>query len=163
MELRTDLAISSSAAQRSPAGSPRMGAIQRVKHSEIERIEQWPCSARNFMKLFLLCFLVTATAYADTICGQKASTPETESIEIACLDWPKLSAFFPVPTGTPAQTQVLIFPKFGDAVRVNLAGVVKFVDVAKDSGGRLVARVDFAGIEFVKMPEVKVLSSGQCR
>jgi hypothetical protein len=48
-------------------------------------------------------------------------------------------------------TQVLVHIREGDAVRVTVDGVAKFADLIRDAWGRLIALVQFDGVEYTAL------------
>lgn len=93
-----------------------------------------------------------------SICGIDHQTPAAnlQLIQVSCIDFDRLRAKapqFPWPTGRV--TQVLVHIREGDAVRVTVDGVAKFAELIRDAWGRLIALVQFDGVDY-KAVAVKV-------
>lgn len=86
---------------------------------------------------------------ADTICGiDQASGGNLALVKVACVDYDRLRELSPgAPWPTGKVTQVLVHVRAGDSVRVTVDGVAKFADLSRDAWGRLVALVQFDGVE----------------
>ena len=97
-------------------------------------------------------------ALPPTICGtdNRNPSPNIDLIQVSCIDFDRLKAQapdFPWPTGKV--TQVLIHVRGemitsfdeGDAVRVTVDGVAKFADLIRDAFGRLIALIQFDGVD----------------
>ena len=82
------------------------------------------------MKLIALAALAAALLPAQSICGRKMTLSGGARVEVACVDWPALAKFMPVPPDTRPQAQVWVYATAGAAVRVSVDGVVKFGDLA---------------------------------
>lgn len=78
------------------------------------------------MKLIALAALAAATMMGETICGRQVTLSGGAKVEVACVDWPALAKWIPVPPGTRPQVQVWVRATAGVAVRVTVDGVVKF-------------------------------------
>jgi hypothetical protein len=88
---------------------------------------------------------------ASSICGKddRNPTPNVDLVQVSCIDYDRLKAQapqFPWPTGRV--TQVLVHIRDGDAVRVTVDGVAKFADLIRDAWGRLIALVQFDGVDY---------------
>lgn len=86
-----------------------------------------------------------------TICGMDNQTPSAnvQLVQVSCIDFDRLKAQapeFPWPKGKV--TQVLVHIREGDAVRVTVDGVVQFANLIRDQWGRLIALVQFDGVEY---------------
>jgi len=92
-----------------------------------------------------------APAPPATICGtdNRNPSPNIDLIQVSCIDFDRLKAQapeFPWPRGKV--TQVLVHVREGDAVRVTVDGVVQFANLIRDQWGRLIALVQFDGVEY---------------
>ena len=103
-------------------------------------------------------FVAGAAQAGPTICGKDDRNPTAniDLIQVSCIDYDRLKAQapdFPWPVGRV--TQVLVHISEGDAVRVTVDGVKKFADLIRDAWGRLIALVQFDGVDY-KSVAVKV-------
>jgi hypothetical protein len=98
------------------------------------------------------------------LCGQKLSTPETNSVSVACVDFDAI-AKLGVPGVYGQRLQVLIQAKYGEAVRVRAfyvnaegkeAYTTEWADITRNQAGELVALVQFMGWQYSRV-EVRVL------
>jgi hypothetical protein len=101
-------------------------------------------------KLIPAILLAVAALRAESICGldHPNHSPNIDLLQVACVDYDALRAAspqYPWPAGKV--TQVLLHVREGDAVRVTVDGVAKFADLSTDAWGRLVALVQFDGVE----------------
>jgi hypothetical protein len=102
------------------------------------------------LTIFLLLLAGACIARGESICGKTEQNPTAhiELIQVSCVDFDRLRAVapgYPWPAGRV--TQVLVHVRDGDAVRVTVDGVVKFADLVRDAWGRLVALVQFGGMD----------------
>lgn len=112
------------------------------------------------MKITMLLAVLAASLSAESICGKKFTTPEGHEVVIACVNWPAMAKFMPVPAGTPARTQVWVYAKSGTAMRVLPAGKVDpvFGDLNRAADGSIVGKIEYDGIDHTELPDVQVLS-----
>ena len=101
-------------------------------------------------KLIPAILLAIAALRGESICGKddRNPTPNVDLVQVSCIDYDRLKAQapdFPWPTGRV--TQVLVHIREGDAVRVTVDGVVKFAELLRDAWGRLIALVQFNGVD----------------
>jgi hypothetical protein len=101
-------------------------------------------------KLVPAILLAIAALRGESICGKddRNPTPNVDLVQVSCIDYDRLKAQapdFPWPTGRV--TQVLVHIREGDAVRVTVDGVVKFAELLRDAWGRLIALVQFNGVD----------------
>lgn len=113
-------------------------------------------------KTLLILAALAGTLSAETICGKRFSTADTDLVHVGCIDYSALAALgVPIPPSTPkTATQVLIHAKSGAAVRVVVDGEVQFADLLRDAYGRLVSLVIFAGSDHQDVT-VEVLDKRQ--
>lgn len=102
-------------------------------------------------KLIPAILLAIAALRGESICGtdNRNPSPNIDLIQVGCIDYDKLKAQapdFPWPVGKV--TQVLVHVRDGDAVRVTVDGVAKFADLVRDAWGRLIALIQFDGVEY---------------
>jgi len=107
--------------------------------------------------ILIICLIAAcAVARAESICGARIETPQTDMIRVGCIDFDALRAVAPeVPWPLGKVTQVLVHAKTGDAVRVTVDGVTKWADLFRDPYGQLAALVQFDGAEHTSV-DVKV-------
>jgi len=101
-------------------------------------------------KLIPAILLAIAALRGESICGidKQNATANIDLVQVSCVDYDRLRAQapqFPWPTGRV--TQVLVHIREGDAVRVTVDGVAKFADLIRDAWGRLIALVQFDGVD----------------
>ena len=108
------------------------------------------------MRMIALAALAAALLPAQSICGRKMTLSGGARVEVACVDWPALAKWFPVPPGTRPQIQVWVRASDGVAVRVIVDGVVKFADLSADANGGKVGMVPFDEFDHETL-EVAVL------
>jgi len=101
-------------------------------------------------KLVPVILLAIAALRGESICGKDDINPtaSVDLIQVSCIDYDRLKAQapqYPWPVGKV--TQVLVHVREGDAVRVTVDGVAKFADLVRDAWGRLIALVQFDGVE----------------
>lgn len=109
-------------------------------------------------KLIPAILLAIAALRGESICGKDERNPtaNVDLVQVSCIDFDRLKAQapqFPWPTGRV--TQVLVHIREGDAVRVTVDGVAKFADLIRDAWGRLIALIQFDGVDY-KAVSVKV-------
>jgi hypothetical protein len=109
-------------------------------------------------KLIPAILLAVVALRGESICGKddRNPTPNVDLVQVSCIDFDRLRAQapdFPWPVGKV--TQVLVHIREGDAVRVTVDGVQKFADLIRDAWGRLIALVQFDGVDY-KAVTVKV-------
>jgi hypothetical protein len=93
-----------------------------------------------------------------SICGidDRNPTANIDLIQVSCIDFDRLKAQapdFPWPTGRV--TQVLVHVREGDAVKITVGTVSKLAELLRDSWGRLIALIQFDGVEHTTV-DVKV-------
>lgn len=81
-------------------------------------------------------------------CGSRITTPQTDLVQVICVDYDGLKKYLPFITVTGKATQVLIHAKSGDTVSVTAGGVTILAPLIRDSYGRLVALVVFPGADY---------------
>lgn len=105
-----------------------------------------------------LTALMSLGLQADTICGDRTTTPATNRVEVACIDFDAL-AQLGVPGVSGKRTQVLLHAKYGDSVRVELfytdfegkeASVLRWADLRRDASQNLVAIVQAPGVKYTR-------------
>ena len=114
----------------------------------------------------IVFFLLLAGAFVvkgqdakpTSICGMDMKTPEanTQLIQVSCVSFDKfreLAPEYPWPAGKV--TQVLVHAREGDVVRVTVGTLTQYADLSRDAWGRLVALVQFDGVEHTDV-SVKV-------
>ena len=85
-----------------------------------------------------------------SVCGIDSQTPTAsiDLVQVSCIDYDRLKAQapeFPWPKGRV--TQVLVHVREGDAVKITVGGVAKFSELIKDAWGRLIALIQFDGVD----------------
>lgn len=109
-------------------------------------------------KLIPAILLAIAALRGESICGRDDRNPTAniDLIQVSCIDYDRLreqAPDFPWPVGKV--TQVLVHVREGDAVRVTVDGAQKFADLIRDAWGRLIALIQFDGVDY-KSVAVKV-------
>jgi len=98
------------------------------------------------------------------ICSDRTTTAQTNRVEVTCVDFNKL-AKLNVPGVFGLWTQILIYAKYGQAVRVEVfyidfegkeASIVGWADLQKDAYGNLAAMPSFPGWGYTRYT-IKVL------
>lgn len=115
-------------------------------------------------RTFILSLAFAGTLCAESICGKKFfnPTPDIERVEVACINWAliaKVAQGFPMPPGAPnAQTQLLVYPKFGRAVEGTAATTEYQVQqVRKAPDGSPQTMLVFDGMDHQTLPKLEVL------
>lgn len=103
------------------------------------------------MKFLPALLLAIAALRGESICGtdNRNPSPNIDLIQVSCVDYDRLRAQapqFPWPVGKVAQ--VLVHIREGDAVRVTVDGVAKWAELLRDAWGRLIALVQFDGVDY---------------
>lgn len=103
------------------------------------------------MKFIPVILLAIAALRGESICGtdNRNPTANIDLIQVSCVDFDRLKAQapdFPWPTGRV--TQVLVHVREGDTVRVTVDGVAKLTDLVRDAWGRLIALIQFDGVDY---------------
>ena len=101
-------------------------------------------------KLVPAILLAIAALRGESICGKDDRNPNAnvDLVQVSCIDYDRLRAVAPQhPWPVGKVTQVLVHVREGDAVRVTVDGVAKFADLSRDAWGRLIALVQFDGVE----------------
>ena len=109
-------------------------------------------------KLIPAILLAIAALRGESICGRDDinPTPNIDLIQVSCIDYDRLREQAPQhPWPVGKVTQVLVHIREGDAVRVTVDGVAKFADLIRDAWGRLIALIQFDGVDY-KAVSVKV-------
>ena len=109
-------------------------------------------------KLVPAILLAIAALRGESICGKDERNPTAniDLIQVSCIDYDRLRAVAPQhPWPVGKVTQVLVHIREGDAVRVTVDGAQKFADLIRDAWGRLIALIQFDGVDY-KSVAVKV-------
>ena len=103
------------------------------------------------------------------ICGDRTTTAQLHYVNVACVDFDAVRKFAPDFPATGQWTQVLIYAKYGDSVRVEAfytdaegkeASVVQWADLRRDAYANLAAMPQFSGINYHRYT-VKVLRDAE--
>ncbi len=92
----------------------------------------------------LLIALLAISAYGESICGKRFSTPDTAIIEISCFKDLDI-------------TQVRIIAKYGAAVEAILGIQYRLGKIIQVFDGSSRAIIDFYGVDHQELPTVNVL------
>ena len=109
-------------------------------------------------KLVPAIVLAIAALRGESICGKDDRNPTAniDLVQVSCIDFDRLRELAPQhPWPVGKVTQVLLHVREGDAVRVTVDGAQKFADLIHDAWGRLIALVQFDGVEHTAV-DVKV-------
>ena len=105
-------------------------------------------------KLISAILLAIAALRGESICGKDDRNPtaNVDLVQVSCIDFDRLRELAPQhPWPVGRVTQVLVHIREGDAVRVTVDGVQKFADLIRDAWGRLIALVQFDGVEHAEV------------
>lgn len=101
-------------------------------------------------KLIPAIILAIAALRGESICGKddRNPTPNVDLVQVSCIDYDRLREQAPQhPWPVGKVTQVLVHVREGDAVRVTVGKVTQFADLVRDAWGRLIALVQFDGVD----------------
>ena len=93
-----------------------------------------------------------------SICGMDNQNPTAciDLVQVSCIDYDRLRELSPQhPWPVGKVTQVLVHVRQGDAVKITVGGVAKFAELVNHAWGRLIALIQFDGVEHTSV-DVKV-------
>ena len=113
------------------------------------------------MKLTTAFLMCAAALSADSICGKRGLLPNGMEYTVACVDWPLLAKYTPMPVPNVPQTQIFVTAPTGAAVRFRFPDQSQVHELRRMANGQLVCAGVFDGIEHQEMPEITLLVEAQ--